>query len=300
METAEYETIRVMTKGKKEEYMKLGEWNLLRMDRKKDVGAYLTDGTEDVLLPAKQVPADLETGDNLSVFVYRDSEDRLIATVHHPLIEAGQTARLKVKSVTEFGAFLDWGLERDVFLPLHEQTVRVQQEKSYLVRMYVDKSGRLAVTMRIADDLKDLPREQYQAGDHVRGTVVRVEPGFGTFVAIDNQYEGLIHQNEIHDSLSVGDEISCRIIRIRQDGKTDLSLREEIPKQMADDAAMVYAILQSYGGHVPYTDKTISPETVKKEYGLSKNAFKRALGRLLKEKKIQITKDGIQCLSEEH
>lgn len=284
--------------GKKRYNMEIGNWNLLRADRIKDVGVYLTDGTQDVLLPKKQVPAELEAGDNIKVFLYKDSEDRLIATVHEPLITIGEMARLKVKSVADIGAFLDWGLEKDLFLPFHEQTVSVKQEKSYLVKLYLDKSERLAASMRITDDLIPVPEDLYRRGDHVKGTVVRVEAGFGVFVAIDNTYEGLIHQNEIFDNIYVGDEVECRIIKIREDGKTDLAMREEIPQQRLNDAEMVYGILKSYNGHLPFTDKSASSEMIHKEFGISKNAFKRALGHLLKENRIKITEEGIDIIQE--
>ena len=160
--------------------MKLGEWNILRIDRIKDVGAYLTDGKEpgmDVLLPARQIPEECEIGDNLNVFLYRDSEDRLIATTHTPLITLGEIRRLKVKSVGDIGAFLDWGLSRDLFLPFKEQTVKVQQEHSYLVRLYVDKTGRLAASMKIANDLE--PCKAFKKGEQVRGVVYNVKKDFG-------------------------------------------------------------------------------------------------------------------------
>lgn len=273
--------------------MELGKWNLLRMDHKKEMGAYLTDGTTEVLLPKRQVPEDLEEGDSMNVFVYKDSEDRIIATVRQPLIEIGKFARLKVKSVSPIGAFLDWGLEKDLFLPFKEQTETVKQEKSYLVKLYVDKSNRLAASMRLMDDLKPMPEGLYKKGDRVNGTVVKITPGLGAFVAIDDTYHGLIHQNEIFDSLYVGDTVNCRIVTIREDGKTDLAMRDAIPQQMDHDAEMVYDIFKSYGGRFPYTDKSVSPEVVKSEFGISKAAFKRAIGRLLKEGKIAIEDDGI-------
>ena len=172
--------------------MKLGEWNLLRIDRIKDVGAYLTDGKGlgedmDVLLPTRQIPEGLEIGDNINVFLYRDSEDRLIATTHEPLITLGEIKKLKVKSVANIGAFLDWGLSRDLFLPFKEQTVKVQQEKSYLVKLYIDKTGRLAASMRIADALSQDTDGTFKKGDHVRGVVYNVKKDFGVFVALEDK-----------------------------------------------------------------------------------------------------------------
>ena len=288
--------------------MKLGEWNLLRIDRIKDVGAYLTDGRgEDVLLPTRQIPEGCEIGDNVEVFLYRDSEDRMIATTHTPYITLGQVKRLKVKSVSDIGAFLDWGLSRDLFLPFKEQTVKVQQEKSYLVRLYEDKTGRLAASMKIASALR--PNDMYKAGDHISGVVYNVKKDFGVFVAVyadnventDNienniekeiAFSGLIHSKEVFENLYVGDEVTCRVVKAREDGKLDLAMRDKIPQQMEKDAEMVLDIIKSYGGRLPFNDKA-DAELIKKEFGISKNAFKRAVGRLYKDRLITINEDSI-------
>ena len=185
---------------------------------------------------------------------------------------------------------MDSGLERDVLLPFKEQTTPVKQEKSYLVAMYVDKTGRLAVTMKISDKLR--PNDKYKKGDMVKGTVYQVKKDFGAFVAIDDEMTGLIHESEIFDSIYVGDVVDCRVVKVREDGKTDLAMRQEIPVQMIEDAEMVFDIIKSYGGKLPFNDKA-SAELIKKEFGLSKNAFKRAVGHLYKEKKIEITDTGI-------
>ncbi|SNU05044.1 hypothetical protein SAMN06297422_102158 [Lachnospiraceae bacterium] len=299
--------------------MELGKWNILRIDRIKDVGAYLTDGKGldvkpdimDVLLPVRQIPEGMEIGDNVRVFLYRDSEDRVIATTHEPKITLGEIKKLKVKSVGDIGAFLDWGLSRDLFLPFKEQTVKVQQEKSYLVKLYVDKTGRLAASMKIATALK--PNDTFKKGDHVKGIVYNVKKDFGVFVALENTviqtksaeeetpeteyipeytYSGLIHSSEVFENLYVGDEIVCRVVKAREDGKLDLAMRDEIPQQMEKDSQMVLDIIKSYGGTLPFNDKA-DAALIKKEFGISKNAFKRAVGRLLKEGKINITDKNI-------
>lgn len=305
--------------------MKLGEWNILRIDRIKDVGAYLTDGkglectwkrsesaktpeeVMDVLLPTRQIPEGLEIGDNVRVFLYRDSEDRIIATTHEPLITLGEIKKLKVKSVSDIGAFLDWGLSRDLFLPFKEQTVKVQQEKAYLVKLYIDKTGRLAASMKIAGALKT--NDTFKKGDHVKGIVYNVKKDFGVFVALYNKaildengedekqnavitYSGLIHSSEVFENLYVGDEVTCRVVKAREDGKLDLAMRDEIPLQMEKDAEMVLDIIKSYGGKLPFNDKA-DAAIIKREFGISKNAFKRAVGRLYKNKLIEISDDGI-------
>lgn len=284
--------------------MKLGEWNTLRIDRIKEVGAYLTDGKNlesgarsdemvtDVLLPTRQIPEGAEIGDYVKVFLYRDSEDRPIATTHEPLIELGQIRKLKVKSVNDIGAFLDWGLSRDLFLPFKEQTVKVKQEKSYLVKLYVDKTGRLAASMKIASMLG--ADESVEKGSHVKGIVYNVKKDFGAFVAVESPAEegrytcsGLIHSNEIFENIYVGDEVNCRVVTVRPDGRLDLAMRDEIPVQRLKDAEMVYDIIKSYGGRVNFNDKA-DAELIKKEFGISKNAFKRAVGALLKEGRVSI------------
>lgn len=265
--------------------METGKWNKLKISRIRDNGAYLTDGESDVLLPGKQLPEGAAAGDMMEVFIYLDSEDRPIATVNEPLITLGEIKRLTVRSVTDFGAFVDWGLERDLFLPIKERTCKVEAEKSYLFRLYLDKTGRLAVSMKLYDHLE--PNRIYKKGAHVTGTVYDIRRGFGALVAIDDRLHGLIHENELFGTLRVGDEVTCRVVNMRDDGKTDLALRDEIPFQISKDADMVYDVIKSYGGHLPFNDKA-DKEVILREFGLSKNAFKRAVGHLLKEKKITI------------
>lgn len=273
--------------------MELGKWNELSVVRSKDFGIYLSDGTEDVLLPVKQVPEGVKVGDNIRAFIYRDSEDRPIATTNEPYITMGEIKRLRVKNVADFGAFLDWGLEKDLFLPFKEQTVKVEKGREYLVRMYADKTGRLCASMKLYDYM--LPNEKYKKGDHVTGTVYEYKKGFGAFVAIDDKYSGLIHENELFNKVYPGDTVNARVITIREDGKADLALREEAYIQMNEDSKMVYSVIESYGGVLPFTDKA-DKELILKEFGLSKNAFKRAVGRLLKEKKIEITDKNIKII----
>ena len=271
--------------------MEVGTWNRLKLVRIKQVGAYLSDGSEEVLLPRKQVPEGAAPGDELKVFLYRDSEDRLIATVNEPLIEKGEIRSLRVKAVTDFGAFLDWGLERDLFLPFKEQTGKVRAGMSCPVRLYTDKTGRLCASMRLYEHLeKNAP---YRKGDHVKGQVYQVKPGFGAFVVLENRYSGLIHASELYDRISIGDLVDVRVLAVRPDGKADLSLRDTVPHQMEKDAEMVLDVIRSYGGILPFTDKA-DPERIKEEFGLSKNAFKRAVGHLLKEKKIVIEDTAIR------
>ncbi len=275
----------------------IGTWNELQVIRSKDFGIYLgeedSSTAETVLLPRKQVPDGVKAGSRMTVFIYRDSQDRPIATVNQPKITLGEIARLTVKSVTGIGAFMDWGLEKDILLPFKEQTAKVKEGHSYLVRMYADKSGRLCVSMKLYGHLK--PLEGYEKGQEFTGTVYEVKPDLGAFVAVEDKYSGLIHKSELYSKVAVGDTVSGRVVNIREDGKADLSLREVAYKQMEADSQMVYDIIKSYQGVLPFTDKA-DKETIEREFGLSKNAFKRAVGRLLKEGKITITESEIRII----
>jgi len=275
--------------------IELGKLQTLYMVKRTGFGVYLNDeaGKSDgrILLPKKQVPQDMQYGDAIEVFVYKDSEDRPIATTHVPKLTLGELAVLKVVSLSSIGAFLDWGLEKDLFLPFKEQTQTVREGKEYLVTLYIDKSERLCASMRIYDALStDSP---YQKEDHVIGTIYSVNEDFGAFVAVDNKYHGMIPIKELHRKVSIGDTIQARVTRVREDGKLDLSLREKAYIQMDADCDLVMRTIESYDGVLPFTDKA-SPAVIERELGLSKNAFKRAVGRLLKQGRIQINPHGIR------
>lgn len=273
----------------------LGRVSRLYVTRKTQNGVYLSSYEYpelNVLLPNNQVPENTERGDILSVFIYRDSEDRLIATTTVPGISLGQIARLTVSDVTQIGAFLDWGLAKDLFLPFKEQTFRVKKGDEVLAALYIDKSCRLCGTMHIYDYL--LTDGDFSVGDHVDGVVYEILDSFGAFVAVDDRYSALIPHNEMNREFRVGGRVRARIKEIREDGKLTLSLQEQLPVQMGMDAEQILEKLTAAGGFLPFHDKT-SPEIIKREFNMSKNAYKRAIGRLMKEGKIQITPDGI-CL----
>lgn len=271
--------------------IKLGEKQVLKIVKQADFGVYLSDGDEDkVLLPAKQVPAMAEIGDEIEVFIYRDSMDRLIATVNEPLVKIGEIANLRVKEVTNIGAFLDWGLERDLLLPYKEQTVTVRTGDFCPVALYVDKSNRLCATMRIYGRLSaDTP---YAKDDVVKGVVYDIKKDYGVFVAVDNKYFGLVPPPEVLKKYRIGEEVEGRVVAVREDGKLNLSLRKKAHEQMDDDAGIILEALIKAGGSLPFNDKSDS-EKIKETFGMSKNAFKRAVGRLLKEGRIEFSGDGI-------
>lgn len=275
--------------------IKLGETLELEVLKSTDFGVYLCEPGkpegERVLLPKAQVPKDIKTHDIITVFIYKDSEDRLIATTMEPKLKLGTTALLQVKEVTPIGAFLDWGLAKDLLLPFKEQTKRVRPGDEVLVALYIDKSHRLCATMKVYDYLRtDSP---YKKDDKVTGIVYEVIDSFGAFVAVDNCYCALIPSKELQIPLQVGDKITARITSVKEDGKLDLSVREKVHLQIDDDAQNIFDKLKASGGFLPYHDKSDSEE-IKREFNLSKNAFKRAIGRLMKEGKIRISSTGIQ------
>jgi len=274
--------------------IELGKRQLLEVVRQKEFGVYLSEKAGDetaVLLPKKQVPPGTCIGDKLEVFIYKDSQDRLIATVEDAKIRIGQTAVLKVKDVGKIGAFLDMGLEKDLLLPFEEENHRVRAGEECLVALYVDKSGRLAATMRVYAYMSNEP--PYGKDDKVTGTIYEINPDIGAFVAVDNRYYGLIPARELYGDLREGDKVEARVLKVREDGKLDLSPREKAYLQMDTDSRLVLKVLDEFDGVLPFNDKA-SPETIKREFHLSKNAFKRAVGRLLKEGKIKITEKTIE------
>lgn len=277
--------------------MKLGEKQRLLVIKRVEFGIYLAEHEDDetrVLLPTKQVPENTRVGDELEVFLYKDSKDRLIATTNEPYLMLGQTAVLKVLEVGKIGAFLDWGLEKDLFLPFKEMTAKVQPEDEILVTLYIDKSRRLCATMKGIYDLleKDSP---YEKGMNVSGRVYEFSDNFGTFVAVDDKYSAMIPAFEDCSHLRIGDVIEARITNVKPDGKLDLTLREKAYLQMDADAEKVLEVIDEYAGVLPFNDKA-SPEVIKREMQMSKNAFKRAVGHLYKERKIEITEKSIRKL----
>lgn len=276
--------------------IELGKRQLLEVVRMKDFGVYLGEKAGDeaaVLLPKKQVPEGTKTGDKIEVFIYKDSEDRLIATTGIPKLSVGETAVLTVKEVGRIGAFLDMGLEKDLLLPFKEQNHKVCQGEECLVALYIDKSRRLAATMKVYSYMSsDSP---YQKDDKVKGTVYEINESLGAFVAVENRYYGLIPKKELYGNIHEGDVIEARVIKVRDDGKLDISPREKAYVQMDADSELVLKALNEFEGVLPFTDKA-DPEIIKREFNLSKNAFKRAVGHLLKEGKIKITEKTIEKL----
>lgn len=269
---------------------RLGEDQELTVAKEVDFGVYLKEedsGSEErVLLPKKQVPEGISVGDKINVFLYKDSQDRLIATTAVPKVKLHQVAVLSVSQVNKMGAFLDWGLEKDLFLPFKQQTRKVREQDEVLAALYIDKSERLCATMNVYPYLSS--ESPYHAGDDVSGVIYESSDNYGMFVAVDQIYSAIIPKNELYGDLHIGDRVRGRVTKVREDGKLNISVREKAYVQMYPDMEKILDLLDSYNGVLPFTEKA-SPEVIRRETGMSKNEFKRAVGHLYKERKITIT-----------
>ena len=274
--------------------IKLGEKQELVLVKQMDFGVYLSDPCDmekengeqqRVLLPIKQVPQGSKQGDRIQVFVYRDSKDRLIASTNMPKLTLHEVAMLTVKQVSKIGAFLDWGLEKDLLLPFAEQTRRVREGEECLVALYIDKSDRLCATMNVYPYLRT--DSAYQKEERVSGIVYQISENFGAFVAVDGMFSGLIPKKELYGTVNIGDTVEARVTGVKEDGKLDLSIREKAYLQLSVDGEKIMALIDSYDGVLPFNDR-VSPEIIRRETQMSKNEFKRAVCHLLKQGRIEI------------
>lgn len=280
--------------------IQLGKKQKLIIVKKVEFGVYLAENKEaaleeKVLLPKKQVPEGAVPGTEIEVFIYKDSRDRLIATTKEPKLMLHQVAELTVVQVGKIGAFLDWGLEKDLLLPFREQTEKVKEGQQVLAALYIDKSSRLCATMNVYEYLQtDSP---YQREDKVQGRVYEISREFGAFVAVDDKYSGLIPKKELYGEVHIGDTVTARVTAVKEDGKLDLSIREKAYLQIETDAEKVMEVIESFDGALPFNDKA-SPEVIRREMQMSKNEFKRAVGKLLKSGRIKITETAILRIGE--
>ncbi len=280
--------------------IELGKMQKLKVLRWTTVGVFVGIGDEDdmggILMPNKYVAEGTEKGDEVEVFVYRDSEDRLIATSIKPPVQVGGIGYLKVLETGNLGAFLDWGLEKDLLLPHREQQDRPQKGRSVLVALYIDKTDRICATTYIEKYLE--AQSPYKVDDRVDGLIYRISDTLGVLVAVENRYMGLIPKQEAIGSFHKGDTVNCRIASIKEDGKLILSLKEKAHLQMDADAVTLLAVLKKRNGFLDLHDDS-DPELIRSTLKMSKRAFKRAVGRLLKEKQIELTDKGITLIAKE-
>ncbi len=268
----------------------VGDYQLLYVIKELQIGYLLgEEGAEDlVLLPHNECVGEISIDSPVMVFIYRDTEDKLVATMKTPYAIVGDLKKLEVVDNVDFGSFIDIGLQRDVLVPLKEMEEPLKVNKKYLFYLYLDRSERICATTRVYGRLST--DHELKAGDKVQATVVRVNKEIGTYVAIEDQYQGMIPKTECYKELHLGDELELRVIRVREDQKVDLSCREKIADQIDIDAEMIFKEIEKGKLHV--TDKS-DPELIKRKFSISKKAFKRAVGRLLKEGKIELLEDGI-------
>lgn len=269
----------------------LGEVQELKVDKIIKAGALLKDAEgEKVLLPIEEIENE-KNGDIIKVFLYNDSRGKILATKTMPKITLGKIAHLEVKEITKIGAFLDWGLEKELFLPFKEQICKLDRGRSYLVALYIDKTGRLCSTMKIRDYLRT--DSKYKENDKVSGVVYNIVDDIGAFVAIDNIYEALLPKDQKRGVVAVGEPIRVRVSSVKSDGRLNLSQRERGHLELDKDAELIFDVLEDYEGFLPYNDKS-DPDDIQDMFCMSKSAFKKAVGRLLKENKIVFFKDGIK------
>ncbi len=276
--------------------IEIGKYNTLKIARDTKVGLYLTDGTEDILLPNKYVPKEFEVGDDLIVFIYLDHEERKVATTLEPYILLNEFALLRVNYVNKFGAFLDWGLEKDLFVPFREQARPMEKGKRYLVFMYIDhETQRLAATSKINQFLENTELTVAE-GDEVNLIVSHITE-IGINVIINELHKGLMYKGEVYEDLRTGDRITGYIKTIRPDNKIDVTLQKPGHESIEPNAEKVLDELRASRGFLRLNDDS-HPEDIKSVLKMSKKSFKKAIGSLYKQKLIEIKEDGIYLTKE--
>jgi predicted RNA-binding protein (virulence factor B family) len=275
----------------------VGQFNLMRVDRKVDFGFYMDDGAEGILLPKRFVPSGLQVDDTISVFVYHDSDNRLIATTQEPLAVVGDIASLKVVAITKQGAFLDWGLMKDLFVPVSQQLSSMRLGGKYLVKLYLDKqTGRVAATEKIDNQISN-DILTVKEGEKVKLQVYR-ESDIGYVVIVNQVHQGLVYKNEVFTHLHIGQMIEEGFVKkIREDNKLDIGIGKQGVEKLDDDQVKLIQLLKLHKGFLPYHDKS-SPEDIYAFFGISKKAFKMNVGMLYKAKKITIEDGGIRLMPE--
>jgi uncharacterized protein len=274
--------------------IKVGEYNTLKVIREVAFGIYLDDGAEGILLPKRFLPANVKIGDELSVFLYHDGEDRLIATTQKPKGILGDIVKLKTISITPQGAFLDNGLMKDIFVPKSKQQRGMIPNGEYLVKIYLDEqTGRLAATEKIEPFLSndDLT---VQVLDEVDLTVYR-RTDIGYVVIINNLHTGVLHHNEIYRDITAGDQFKGFIKKIYPDNKIDVSAGKQGYNRVEDETQKILRLLNENEGYLPYYDKS-DPEEIYSFFGMSKKTFKMTVGNLYKQKKISLEDKGIRLV----
>lgn len=274
--------------------LELGKFNTLKIARKVDFGVFLSSGSDEVLLPKKYLEPDMEIGTEVEVFIYKDSEDRTIATTQKPFAQVGEFAFLKVKEVNSFGAFMDWGLEKDLLVPFREQDKKLEAGKSYVVYVYVDKlTKRIAASAKINRYAKN--DEMLLSENEEVDLLLFKQTDLGYGAIINNLHQGLIYKNEVFTNLAVGDKVKGWIKTLREDGRIDLRL-QKVGFELSDDAQeIILKKLSEKNGFLALSDAS-EPQLISQELGMSKKTFKKAIGGLFKSKRISLEENGIKLL----
>ncbi|MDO5707864.1 MAG: S1-like domain-containing RNA-binding protein [Andreesenia angusta] len=265
--------------------IELGKIQELEVKKKSESGSYLGEIGEEgqiVFLPKSQEGdcKNIKKGSMVEVFVYKDSEGRMVATTKKPLLEIGEIGFLKVISTTKIGAFLDWGLDKDILLPFREQLGSIKEGDDLIVVPYIDKTGRIAATMKIYNYL--VCENPYKENQEVKGIVYDIKKDLGVLVAVDSKYHGLIHKEEVFHDFEIGQKVRAKVLRKRDDGKLDLSIGGKAYQSIDKDSKKIYELLLKNKGRLNLHDKS-KPEEINRLLNMSKNSFKRAIGRLYKE-----------------
>lgn len=280
--------------------MELGKKIELYVVKKTPMGLFLNEDPEELLnsvtLPREQVEEltqdkELVLGDTVEVYCYTTMDKKIAVTIVPPLVCNGEIGILECVDDNQYGAFLQWGYDKDVLLPFNEQLAPVKKGHKVTVGIYTDKTDRLCATQKLRKFLR--MDSTYKEGDIISGLIYDINEEMGAFVAVDNKFFGLILSNEVMPNMHVGDVITGRVTKVREDGKLNLTVNKRIDLQMDDDSRKIYEIIIENDGFLPYNDKTDS-ETIRRVFNISKKAFKRSVGKLYKEKKIVLSEDGIR------
>jgi predicted RNA-binding protein (virulence factor B family) len=272
--------------------IQVGQFNSLIVQRIKDAGAYLDDGNEGILLPKRFVPNGTKIGDEISVFIYHDSENRLIATTLIPKAVVGDIALLRVVDISSHGAFVDWGLMKDLLVPKSKQISPMRLGGDYLVSLYIDaQTGRVAASQYIEQLFSN--EEISVVEKEIVDLIVYRQTDLGYAMIINKKHIGLLHQNEVFMDINIGDKLQGFIKTIRPDNKIDVTIGKPGYQKTEDESSKIMRLLQEHDGYLPYHDKS-EPEEIYSFFGMSKKTFKMTLGKLFKERKIELTKTGFK------
>lgn len=273
--------------------LQIGKMNRLSVVKLVDFGLYL-DGSEkgEILLPQNVVPEGVQVGDEIDVFIYTDSEDRIIATTEHPFARVGEFALLRCVDVTNIGAFLDWGLYKDLFVPFREQKMKMIAGRSYLVYVYLDLETERVVASAKIDKYLDRTIPDYNPGDEVQ-IIVADYTDIGYKVIVEHQFWGVLYENEVFTALNKGEKRTAYVKKVREDGKIDLTLHRYGYRKVEDTLEQILIRIQQQGGEIMLSDKS-TPEDIYEAFGISKKTFKQAIGSLFKQRKIEITENSIK------